>query len=140
MQSQILIGGNAYTLKLSVSGMIAAEASIAPRTIASVFSPAQDLMKLNSLDDAKLEIPSVEVLAKLFYSCLRSSMPEITMEGACELLDKYLDEAVEATSALTVLYMLLGQACGFFKGAENPQKLLNRAMASKKGSAKGSKN
>lgn len=136
MQSQILIKGTVYTLRLPIREMIACEAAIAPHTLAKIFSPtieagATDVGKIN------LELPGIEVLAKILYSAMRSEYKGVTMEQVCSLLDDYLEEAVEGTSALYVLYVILGQACGFFKGfAENPQKVMNRKIQTLKNSAK----
>ena len=139
MQSSILIKGVAYKLRMPVKEMIATEASIAPCTLASVFTPIKGSLNTSkALDLQGMELPTVEVLAKIMYGCMKAEYPEMTLDKVCDLLGDYFEEAHDMASAQIVLFMILGQATGFFNVAENPQstmgKALKRSQASKKSS------
>lgn len=126
MQSSILIKGVAYTLKMPVKNMIACEASIAPLTLAKVFTPIKGLG--NKTSAADMELPSIETMAKIMYSCLLDTYTDMTMDKTCDLLSQYFDEAHDMATAQVALFMVLGQATGFFNVAENPQSMMMRSL------------
>lgn len=128
MQSSILIKGVAYTLKLPVKHMIACEASIAPLTLAKVFTPIKGFGNAVKASAADMELPGIEVMAKIMYSCLLDSYPEMTMDKTCDLIGQYFEEAHDMATAQVTLFMVLGQATGFFNVAENPQSIMTRAL------------
>lgn len=142
MQSSILIKGVAYKLRLPVKEMIATEASIAPLTLAKVFTPIKGLTPgAVSRSQDTMELPSVETLAKIMYGCLRTEYPEMDLDKTCDLLGDYFEEAHDMASAQVLLFMVLGQATGFFNVAENLQAVMGRAIKAqtqkkKSGSAK----
>ena len=77
---------------------------------------------------SNMELPTIEVMVKILYCSLLEDYPDMTMEKVCSLLDAYFEEAHDVVSAQVVLFMILGQVAGFFKGAENPQALMKRAL------------
>lgn len=133
MQSTILIKGVAYTLRMPVKEMIATEASIAPLTMAKVFSPIKGLTKTDSDKPFEgMEIPSIETMAKILYGCMRAQYPEMTLDKVCDLMGDYFEEGHDMTSAQVLLFMILGQATGFFNVAENLQAKMGRMFKAQK--------
>lgn len=129
MQSSILIKGIAYKLRLPVKEMIATEASIAPLTLAKVFTPIKGFSTASKAMALQgMELPSIEVLAKIMYGCMRSEYPEMTLDKVCDILGDYFEEAHDTASAQILLFMILGQATGFFNVAENLQAMMGRAL------------
>lgn len=128
MQSSILIKGVAYTLRMPVKHMIATEASIAPLTLAKVFTPIKGLNQISKASVDNMELPGVDTLAKIMYGCLRDGYPEMTLDTTCDLLGDYFEEAHDMVSAQVLLFMILGQATGFFNVAENLQVTMNRVL------------
>lgn len=119
--STITIDGKDYNLSFPLGAMLDAERRIGKPL--QVFF-AQDTNKIPTYTTAEFVI--------LFRIGLKTNYPNLTDEQKDSLLATFFQEGDSLAQQQAILYVLLGQAVGFFRGAGEVQKKVTEKNGARK--------